>query len=131
MRLAGLHPEVADRARYALEIADYYDVPVTVTSGHRSWAEQERLRRNYEQCVAEGRFPSRPDCLFPANRPGDSAHNWGLAWDSTVPGWAQSWWTRVREWLGFEVLPNDVIHAQVPNWREYVDQSRAPSVGSR
>lgn len=131
MRLAGLHPEVADRARYALDIADYYDVPVTVTSGHRSWAEQQRLYTNYRQCVAEGRFGTGPDCLYPANRPGDSSHNWGLAWDSTVPDWAQDWWDRVREWLGFEVLPNDRIHAQVPNWRQYVDQSRAPRVASR
>lgn len=110
MRLAGLHPAVREAAEWALGWAEYYGVPVTVTSGFRSMEKQRELRRAWEQ----GR--SR----WPANRPGDSSHNYGLAWDSTVPEWAQSWWTMVREAAGFEVLPNDVIHAQVPRWRDYV-----------
>ncbi len=109
-RLVGLHPEVDAAARWALKWADFYNVPVTVTSGFRSLRKQAELRAAWEA----GR--SR----FPANRPGDSSHNFGLAWDSTVPSWAQSWWTHVRELAGFEVLPNDIIHAQVRNWRQFV-----------
>lgn len=108
-RLGRLHPDVREAARWALSWADFYDVPVTVTSGFRSLSKQRALRRDWEA----GR--SR----FPANRAGDSSHNFGLAWDSTVPPWAQAWWTHVRELAGFEVLPNDIIHAQVPNWRNF------------
>jgi len=108
-RLGRLNRDVRDAARWAISWADYYRVPVTVTSGYRSFAKQARLRQDWE----EGR--SR----FPANRPGDSSHNFGLAWDSTVPSWAQSWWNEVRSLAGFEVLPNDLIHAQVPNWRRW------------
>lgn len=120
LRLAGLHPDVRAAADWALGWADYYGVPVTVTSGFRSWQAQADLRRNFEQCVAAGRFPSEPGCLFPANMPGDSSHNWGLSWDSTTDPRFLPWWTHVRELAGFEVLPNDVIHAQVPRWRDFV-----------
>ena len=115
MKLAGLHPLVREAADWCLELADYYDVPVTITSGHRSWQHQARLRRNYEQCLAEGRFPSAPDCLFPANRPGDSAHNFGLAWDSTTEPWAQDWWNAVREYAGFRDKILSIIIFQIKN----------------
>lgn len=107
--LAGLHPQVQEAAEWAISWADFYDVPVEITSGFRSLQRQAELRRAWEA----GR--SR----FPANRPGDSSHNFGFAFDSTVPAWAQAWWTHVRELAGFEVLPNDIIHAQVPNWRDF------------
>lgn len=119
-KLAGLHPDVRRNAEWALGWADFYSVPVTVTSGFRSWAEQQRLRTNFEQCVATGQFGKTPDCRFPANKPGDSSHNFGLSWDSSVPSWAQAWWTHVRQLAGFEVLPNDLVHAQVPSWRQFV-----------
>lgn len=120
LKLLRLHPEVKEAAQWALGWADFYGVPVTVTSGFRSFEEQARLRRNFEQCVASGRFPSEPGCMFPANVPGDSSHNWGLSWDSTIDPRFLPWWTMVRELAGFEVLPNDVIHAQVRNWRDFV-----------
>lgn len=110
VKLQGLNDQVRAAAQWCLDVADYYGVPVTVTSGYRSWEQQRKLYADY----VEGR--SR----WPANRPGDSAHNYGLAFDSTVPDWAQAWWTQVRRYVGFEVLPNDIIHAQVPNWRTYV-----------
>lgn len=108
--LKGLHPQVRANAEWALKWADYFGVPVTVTSGFRSWEDQKKLRERYEAGQS----------AFPANRPGDSAHNFGLAWDSTVPSAYQAWWTEVRRMAGFEVLPNDVIHAQVSNWRAIV-----------
>lgn len=110
MRLRGLHPDIRDAAQWTLDVASYYGVPVTVTSVYRSWAQQAELRRRWEQ----GR--SR----FPANRPGDSAHNHHLAWDSVVDPSVQDWWDHVRRLAGWEVLPNDRIHAQVPSWRDYV-----------
>ena len=121
----GLHEALRPAAEWTLAVADYYEVPVTVTSVFRSWEDQTRLRRNYEACLASGEFGKTAQCRYPANRPGDSAHNWGLAWDSTVPERYQSWWDAVRRYAGFEVLENDRIHAQLPSWRSYVDR-RSP-----
>ena len=118
--LRGLHPEVREAAEATLEWARHYKIPVQVTSTFRSWEQQTKLRKNYERCLAEGRFPSPPDCKWPANRPGDSAHNYGLAWDSWVPDewwWAWNW---LRRYAGFHVPANDQIHAEVPQWRQYV-----------
>jgi hypothetical protein len=83
-------------------------------------SEQRLLRDNYEACIRSGNFGKTRECRYPANRPGDSAHNFGLAWDSTVDPRYQGWWDYVRRALGFEVLENDRIHAQLPNWRRYV-----------
>ncbi len=120
LKLAGLHPDVRRNAEWAIGWADYYGVPVRVVSGFRSWAEQTRLRRNYEQCLRTGRFGKTPDCQYPANRPGDSSHNYGLSWDSTTDRRYQEWWNEVRRLAGFEVLTRDLPHAQVPRWRDYV-----------
>lgn len=110
MRLSGLADWIRPYAEWCLAVADYYGVTVTVTSTFRSWAEQERLRRRWE----DGLSP------WPANRPGDSAHQYGLAWDSVVHPDLQPWWDYVRRYAGFEVLDNDAIHAQVPSWRQLV-----------
>lgn len=108
----------------ALSWARAYNIPVTVTSGYRSWAEQTRLRQQFDACIARGEKvgPSNPDarCRFPANKPGDSAHNYRWAWDSvTSPEYLWAW-TYLREQAGFHVPPNDTIHAEVPNWRQYL-----------
>jgi hypothetical protein len=115
---------VREAAEWALGWADYYGVPVEVVSGFRTRESQAALRRNYEQCLASGRFGQGPDCKYPANRPGFSAHEYGLAWDSTVPAYAQAWWDYVRRSAGFVVLPADLPHAEAPNWRGFV---RLPS----
>lgn len=117
--LRGLDPVVRERAQIAMDIAAYYGVPVTLTSTYRPWEQQERLYRVYLDCRARGEVGQPGPCKYPANRPGDSAHNFGWAWDSVVPEQYQDWWDAVRRWVGFEVLPNDRIHAQVPNWRQY------------
>lgn len=118
--LAGLDPSVRSAAEWAIWWADHYDVPVTVTSGFRDWASQRRLYDNYQSCLSRGAMGRTPECQYPANRPGDSSHNWGLAWDSTTDRGYQEWWNMVRRAAGFEVLPHDQIHAQVPKWRDYV-----------
>lgn len=110
LQLAGLHPQVRDAAEWCLGWADHYGVPVTVTSGFRSWEDQERLYARYRAGQSQ----------FPANRPGDSSHNFGLSWDSWTPTEYRQWWEYVRRLAGFEVLAHDWIHAQVPNWRQYV-----------
>lgn len=125
--LAGLHPAVRERAELALAWARQYGVTPTITSTYRSWAEQTRLRAQYEQCLTRGETisPKNPNsaCRFPANEPGDSAHNYGFAFDSWVPDEQWLLWTYFRTGAGFRVPDNDRIHAEVPEWRNYVSQS--------
>jgi len=92
-----------------MDIARYYGIDPQVTSVYRSWEEQTKLRARWE----------RGESAFPANRPGDSAHNYGWAFDSVVRDSEQPMWDAIRRYVGFEVLPNDIIHAQVPQWRQY------------
>jgi D-alanyl-D-alanine carboxypeptidase len=126
--LRGLHPLVRERAELAMAWAQRYGLQVTVTSGYRSWAEQTQLRTQYETCLARGERvdPANPNpaCRYPANEPGDSAHNYGMAWDSWVPE-DQWWlWTYLRRAAGFAVFENDRVHAEVPEWRKYATQTR-------
>lgn len=107
--LRGMDSRVRPHAEYAHELARYYGVTPVITSSYRSWAEQTRLRARWE----------RGESQYPANRPGDSAHNFGWAWDSVVPRHQQGLWNDIRRYAGFEVLPGDIIHGQVPDWRQY------------
>lgn len=127
--ISSLHPEVAARVNWLLAAARYYGVPVTVTSTTRSSAYQARLRSNYEQCLARGLVGSSTSlvpgmsCRYPANRPGDSAHEFGVAFDSSVPDEWLPTWTWLREYAGFRVADEngDPIHAEVPDWRRFRD----------
>lgn len=119
-KLLSLDPSIKAAAEWAIGWADFYGVPLTITSGRRTFEEQARLRRNFEQCVATGRFGQGPDCRFPANRPGESAHNFGLAFDSVVPDEFMPWWIEVRRLAGFTVHESDKPHAEYPSWRDFV-----------
>lgn len=118
MALRGLDSRVRPYAEWAMRIAYHYGIEPTITSTFRDWQKQQQL---YDDWRA-GR--SR----WPANRPGDSAHNYGWAFDSVVPDMHQEAWNEIRRYVGFEVLPNDVIHAQVPNWRRYRPDYPHPQV---
>lgn len=119
-RLNGLSPLIRPGAEWTIRVAEYYGIPVTVVSGYRSLESQRALRAKYDQCVATGQFGRTPECRYPANRPGESAHNYGLAFDAVVP---EEWWpawTWIRQYAGFRVLPNDRPHAEHPEWRSFV-----------
>lgn len=122
--LVGLEPEVRAAAETALAWASYYRLTVTVTSGRRSLSQQGALRQKYEACLARGErvWPGNPnpDCRYPANRPSDSAHNHGLAFDSVVPAHQQWAWDYLRRYAGFHVPESDPPHAEVPGWRNFV-----------
>jgi hypothetical protein len=120
MQLRGLHEALRPNAQWALDVADYYGIPVEITSVERSWSDQQKLYDNYVKCVQTGRFGREPGCMYPANRPGDSAHQYGLAWDSWVPEQYREAWKYIRRYAHFEVPDHDWIHAQLPNWRSYV-----------
>lgn len=97
-----------------------------ITSTYRATADQGEL---YDQRLTNP---------YPVNRPGDSAHNvrsstlgpGSLAIDSYVPDrtvtlpngaivGSRALWTYLREYVGFRVPANDVVHSEVPNWRAY------------
>jgi len=118
--LRGIHQGVRPYAEYAHEIARAYGIDPRVTSTRRTWANQLGLYSKHLRCRLAGRFPSPPDCLWPANRPGDSSHQYGLSWDSVVPAAQMPLWTAIRQYVGFTVPSNDSIHAEVPQWRQYV-----------
>ncbi len=96
-------------AEYAMKVAWAYGLKPQVTSVFRGWAEQQRLRDRYLAGKSK----------WPANRPGDSAHNFGYAFDSWVPDAQMPTWRAIREYVGWRVPQNDVIHAGLPEWRKY------------
>jgi len=105
--LRGLEPEVRAKAECAFQLAHSYNMLPVVTSVRRNWAEQLVLRRKWESGLSE----------FPANKPGDSAHQFGLAFDSVVPDAQMGLWKTIRECVGFFVPAGDLIHAERPDWR--------------
>lgn len=117
IELRGLHHQLRPAAEWAVRFAQQYGgVRPRVTSVYRSWHEQAALRSRFER----GIHP------YPVARPGESAHNYGLAWDSVLPtpqrgdpDW-ERWWEAVREYAGFNVPSNDTIHAELPAWQTYV-----------
>jgi len=105
--LRGLDPQVRQQAEDAFKLARDYDMTPVVTSVRRSWAEQLRLRESWE----------RGESKFPANKPGDSAHQYGLAFDSWVPDYQMACWVQIRQSVGLRVPAGDLIHAERPEWR--------------
>lgn len=116
----GVLPWVRAAGEYAVAIMQYNTggevfqgrvkggvVPV-ITSGGRTHAEQVELYATKE---------SNP---YPVAVPGDSSHEYGLGFDSVVPEKWMPLWVAVRRYVGFYVPDNDLIHANVPNWRSYV-----------
>lgn len=116
--LNGLQPWLRPYAQYAVDwfrilTGGHQDargrvvggIEPTITSGYRSEAKQAELYKN------------RHTNPYPVNRPGDSAHNYRLAFDSDVPDAYMPLWIAVRRAVGFTVPDNDEVHAEYPNWR--------------
>lgn len=128
MSLAGLHPQLRTHAEKTVQLGRAYGVHPTITSVFRTIDFQRQLYTNFQKCKAAGlqgrnvQLTPGMSCAWPANPPGASAHNYGLAWDSTVPAHQQALWNAIRRAYGWHVLPNDEIHAEYPGWREIVAQ---------
>lgn len=126
IQLRGFPPELRAAVEALVKAWQQAGGRVQITSVVRPLDQQARLRRNWESCVVAGLYPSNASlggglsCAYPANRPGDSAHNYGLAWDSWVPPEQMDDWVAWRRWQGWTVPDNDKIHAEIPDWRQYV-----------
>jgi len=108
--LRGLTTDVREQAEFAFKIAHQFGITPVVTSTVRAWAEQLQLRQKWERGESE----------FPANRPGDSAHEYGLAFDSWVPDEQMPCWVEIRRCVGLRVPDGDLIHAERPEWRSSI-----------
>jgi len=69
--LGTLHPALIPWAKWIYSVGKHYDGRLVVTSARRSSAKQAELRRLWEQGKSK----------IPANRPGTSLHEFGLAFD--------------------------------------------------
>lgn len=117
--VSSLLPGARERAAQTIAYARQLGIEVVVTSVVRSRKEQRELRDAYDACVAAGREGEPGVCQYPANRAGDSAHEYGFAWDSTpVKKEQMDAWIRVRKLFGWRVPNNDPVHAEVPRWRD-------------
>ena len=107
-RLAKLHPELAALARTMVALCARAGVPILVTQGLRTWAEQDAL-------YARGRTapPIGRKYIVTKAKGGQSWHNFGLAfdivvldalgkanWDTGHPGWAAA--AKIGKSLGLE-----------------------------
>lgn len=121
VRARGLHPVVRASVEWCLKEAARLGFSPVVTSTFRSKAEQLPLYRKWLQAERYyGRALAIRLGFIPANPPGSSGHQFGLAWDSVVSPSYQKTWNRIRESAGFHVPPEDQIHAEVPSWWLYV-----------
>lgn len=100
-KFSGVHPFVADRVRYLLDIADRHGGRYQVTSGVRTGQKQWEL---YAQNAWSG---------TPTAEPGCSQHQYGLAMDVqfTRDIW-QKWFIRNGVNVGLTSVRGDPVHLQ-------------------
>ena len=108
--LGTLQPGLVPWARWILSVGRQHSGKLVVTSARRSSAKQAKLRAAWE----------RGESNIPANRPGTSLHEFGLAFDLASLGvdpfadpilpWLGSWWEYYGgRWGG----PRDPVHFQI------------------
>lgn len=110
--LSGLWPPFAEAVQYLLQWADYMGLEPLVTEGYRDEATQARY-------YAQGRTTKGP--IITKARPGESAHNYGLAADVTSAyGYGTPQARAIHEMaqqLGFGTISWDEPHVEWPGWR--------------
>lgn len=108
--LSTLHPQLVPFAKYLYDIGKYYDGRLVVTSSRRSPNKQYEL---YQKWISG-------QSQIPANRPGTSLHEYGLAFDLARLGvdpladpllnWLGLVW---ESWGGRHGSARDPVHFQV------------------
>lgn len=97
-----------------MDYARRYGINPVITSTRRSYSEQARLYANWKAGLAK----------YPAAAPGTSAHQYGVAWDSTVPDDQVATWAAIRRAFGWTVPDSDIIHSEYPGWQGVASQLR-------
>jgi LAS superfamily LD-carboxypeptidase LdcB len=111
----GLDPRLKDHATQTVAYANRLGIRPAVISVRRSYGEQLKLYTDYKAGLRQ----------WPAAPPGQSAHEYGVAWDSTVPRAQLATWTAVRRAFGWFVPDGDPNHAEYPGWSAYRSQLSA------
>lgn len=115
--LERLHPAAQPYALAALEaFREATGIYPTVTSVYRSTAEQARL------------YAQRASNPYPVAKPGNSAHNYALAWDASVPAKYDALWRKIRTEIGWVVPSDDKVHAEVRDWRSLVQRYKVKAI---
>jgi len=108
--LGTLHPRLVPWAKWILAVGRNESGKLVVTSARRSYAKQAKLRSDWERGLSK----------IPANRPGTSLHQYGLAFDLASLGvdpfedpilpWLGYWWEYYGgRWGG----ARDPVHFQI------------------
>jgi hypothetical protein len=103
LNLSKIHPTLKTIARNLPRVAASQGFQVRITSGYRSYATQAKLYKDYISGVA----------AYPANPPGQSKHEKGLALDvlsTNTEGLANLMTSVGLVWAG----PSDPIHFEMP-----------------
>lgn len=107
LAFAGIDPRLRAHAEATVAYAAKFGIVPNIVSVRRNAGEQAKLYANYQAGLS--RWPAEP--------PGESAHQYGVAWDSTVKPEHQETWNAIRRAFGWIVPPQDIPHAHYPNWR--------------
>jgi len=97
-----LDPDFRPYAEALVQVARQYQLKPRVTSTFRTLREQERLYEDYRRGVSK----------YPAAPPGQSQHNYGLAFDMTAQDleWLGAVW---KHWGGYWTS-RDPVHFGAP-----------------
>ena len=107
---AGFDPRLRAHAEATVLYAERLGIKPNIISVRRNYGEQAKLYANYKSGLS--RWPAEP--------PGQSAHQYGVAFDSTVKPEHQEAWNAIRRGFGWFVPEQDIPHAAFPNWRAYL-----------
>jgi peptidoglycan hydrolase-like protein with peptidoglycan-binding domain len=112
-RLTGLQPKAGRMAQAAFADAAKEGVGVMVTQGLRTFAEQQRL-------FNQGR--TTPGAIVTKARPGQSYHNFGLAFDFVVVRNGQALWDQNhKDWRRFVEICKSHGFEWGGDWRSFKD----------
>ncbi len=112
-RLNGLQPETRDRAYRLFDRAEREGLGICIVSGLRTYAEQRAL-------YAQGR--TKPGKIVTNAEPGESYHNFGLAFDFAVmKGGSLVWNPEHPDWKAFVRLGKEAGFAWGGDWTSFRD----------
>lgn len=110
--LSKIQPHVAKKAQEALDQADREGLDILVTDGLRTYAEQASL-------YAKGR--TKPGSIVTNAKPGQSYHNFGLAFDMVVIKNGKAIWSVGSEWRRFAAIAKSKGFEWGGDWSSFKD----------
>jgi len=116
MRFAGLDERLRPHADATVGYAEKAGLHPVIISVRRRFDEQAKLYSDYRAGLSK----------WPAAPPGESAHQYGVAFDVVVPAEEQAAWNYIRRGFGWRVSDGDPPHAEFPGWqsvRQYLRYS--------